>query len=126
MKPIYPLYLKILLLGIISLITLTSFSNELINAEPSNKIPLWSKILIDWWLEEKISDIEFMKSLTFLINSGIIKTVESESIETDIFDLSSIENSKVGKFSIFYMSICLLYTSPSPRDNSGSRMPSSA
>ena len=39
------------------MITLTSFSNELINAEPSNKIPLWSKILIDWWLEEKISDI---------------------------------------------------------------------
>ena len=87
------------------MITLTAFSNELINAEPSNKIPLWSKILIDWWLEEKISDIEFMKSLTFLINSGIIKTAESESIETDIFDLSSIENSKVGKFSIFYMSI---------------------
>ena len=31
-----------------------------------------------------------------------------------------------GKSAVAYVCICLLYTSPSPRDQSGSRMPSSA
>ena len=85
--------------------SLTIFSNELVNAEPSNKIPSWTKILGNWWLEERISNIEFVQSLTFLKNSGIIKIIENESKEVDIFDSISIEDSKMGKFSIFYMSI---------------------
>ena len=85
--------------------SLTVFSNELVNAEPSNKIPSWTKILGDWWLEERISNIEFIQSLTFLTNSGIIKIIENESKEVDIFNSISIEDSKIGKFSIFYMSI---------------------
>ena len=85
--------------------SLTIFSNELVNAEPSNKIPTWTKILGDWWLEERISNIEFVQSLTFLTNSGIIKIIENGNKEIDIFDSISIEDSKIGKFSIFYMSI---------------------
>ena len=85
--------------------SLTIFSNELVNAEPSNKIPSWTKILGDWWLEERISNIEFVQSLTYLTNSGIIKIIENESKEIDIFDSISIEDSKIGKFFIFYMSI---------------------
>ena len=85
--------------------SLTVFSNELVNAEPSNKIPSWTKILGDWWLEERISNIEFIQSLTFLTNSGIIKIIENESKEVDIFNSISIEDPKIGKFSIFYMSI---------------------
>ena len=75
------------------------------NAEPSNKIPSWTKILGDWWLEERISNIEFIQSVTFLTNSGIIKIIENESKEVDIFNSISIEDSKIGEFSIFYMSI---------------------
>ena len=80
------MYLRIFVLGIISLMSLTIFSNELVNAEPSNKIPPWTKILGDWWLEERISDMEFIQSLTFMTNSGIIKIIENESKEIDIFD----------------------------------------
>ena len=57
---------------------LTIFSNELVDAEPSNKIPPWTKILGDWWLEEEISDTEFTQSLTFLTNNGIIKSIKNE------------------------------------------------
>ena len=32
----------------------------------------------------------------------------------------------LNKFGLLYNEVCLLYTSPSPRDNTGSRMPSSA
>ena len=35
-------------------------------------------------------------------------------------------NRKPGKNSFYYATSCLLYTSPSPRDQRGSRMPSSA
>ena len=85
--------------------SLTIFSNELVDAEQSNKIPPWIKILGDWWLEEEISDTEFVQSLTFLTNNGIIKSIENESKEIDILNLTSNEDSKIGKFSIFYMSI---------------------
>jgi len=84
---------------------LTIFSNELVDAEPSNKIPPWTKILGDWWLEEEISDTEFTQSLTFLTNNGIIKSIKNESKKIDILNLTSNEDLKIGKFSIFYMSI---------------------
>ena len=49
--------------------------------------------------------MEFIHSLTFMTNSGIIKIIENESKEIDILNLTSNEDSKIGKFSIFYMSI---------------------
>ena len=39
--------------------------------------------------------------------------------------VSDIENNDSGEYHV-WPSICLLYTSPSPRDQRGSRMPSSA
>ena len=83
--------------------SLTIFSINLVNAEQGNKIPAWTKILQNWWLEETISDTEFLQSLTYLTDNKIIKISENENKEKDFFN--SIEKSDVGNFSIFYMSI---------------------
>ena len=108
------MFTKICLVGIISLITLSIFANQISYADDIDKIqPSWTEDLADWWLEETISNIEFVQVLTYLTNNEIIKILESENKETSMND--SIENSDFGDFSIFYMS-CLLYTSPSPRD----------
>ena len=98
------MFTKICLIGIISLITLTIFVNQISYADNTGKIqPSWTGDLVDWWLEETISDMEFMQVLTYLTNNKIIKILESENKETHWND--SIENSSFGDFSIFYMSI---------------------
>ena len=99
------MFTKICLIGIISWIILVTFSNENVNAEPINKIPSWVEILDDWWLEEIISDTEFVQSLTYLTNNEIIKISKNENEETNFFNLISREESEIGNFSIFYMSI---------------------
>jgi len=99
------MFTKICLIGIISLIILVTFSNENVNAEPINKIPSWVEILDDWWLEEIISDTEFVQSLTYLTNNEIIKISKNENEETNFFNSISREESEIGNFSIFYMSI---------------------
>ena len=82
----------ICLVGIISLITLSIFANQISYADDIDKIqPSWTEDLADWWLEETISNIEFVQVLTYLTNNEIIKILESENKETTMND--SIENS---------------------------------
>ena len=79
--------------------------------------------------------IGLMTTLVFV--SPIISAesaVELDSIihlsESDLSIKGIAENPEGNKILIFgeggYANICLLYTSPSPRDQRGSRMPSSA
>jgi hypothetical protein len=50
----------------------TLFSTEQ-NSEPENvKIPHWVKATTGWWIDEKISDKEFVTALEYLIKVGII------------------------------------------------------
>ena len=51
---------------------------------------------------------------------------QEEHGSVDIVDLLEIANSKVFDDEEGLVSSCLLYTSPSPRDRTRSRMPSSA
>ena len=95
------MFTKICLVGIISLITLSIFANQISYADDIDKIqPSWTEDLADWWLEETISNIEFVQVLTYLTNNEIIKILENEKKETTWND--SIENSDLGDFSIFY------------------------
>ena len=52
---------------------------------------------------------------------AMLHSLLSKGFEVDVFDKNSIDNSDVNE-----VSLCLLYTSPSPRDAESSRMPSSA
>jgi len=95
---------KICRIGIISFITLTIFANQISYADNVDKIqPSWTEDLVDWWLEEIISDTEFLQVLTYLTNNEIVKILENKDKETNWNE--SIENSDFGDFSIFYMSI---------------------
>ena len=65
--------------------------------------------------------IAFLKKFSFgrLIGSGIVLRVLIAIVD-------GIFNLEVNELPNFNFYICLLYTSPSPRDRSVSRMPSSA
>ena len=54
----------------------------------------------------------------------LMQTVDTETvkIEQQIVDISIVKNSALNEL----VDDCLLYTSPSPRDRTRSRMPSSA
>ena len=58
--------------------------------------------------------------LVYMLN----KQSPKKELDNNLKDIS--ENKKIIKTIIKYLKICLLYTSPSPRDLSTSRMPSSA
>ena len=69
------MFTKICVVGIISLITLSIFANQISYADDIDKIqPSWTEDLADWWLEETISNIEFVQVLIYLTNNEIIPT----------------------------------------------------
>ena len=59
------------------------------------------------------------------ISTDVTHTIYKEILNSSCFFIAvaEIEKKVVGSY---YINICLLYTSPSPRDLSTSRMPSSA
>ena len=63
--------------------------------------------------------VEYYGAETPIKSLATISTVDSQTISIQPFDISCLQ-------AIEKSISCLLYTSPSPRDISGSRMPSSA
>ena len=68
-------------------------------------------------------DVEFIQSLAKLLNQNELTELEV-SREYGETDKINVRVSKSGSLPAYQ--VCLLYTSPSPRDLSTSRMPSSA
>ena len=66
-----------------------------------------------------LSSSEYAKGVNEYIKAGF------EAVESDIVKTPRVKESPVS-FECKVQEICLLYTSPSPRDQRGSRMPSSA
>ena len=59
-----------------------------------------------------------MKKVLFICCGNICRSVSAEYIMKDLAKKNGVE--------LYVSSACLLYTSPSPRDRTRSRMPSSA
>ena len=73
-----------------------------------------------------MNDIEFIETLKQKRNAcDYSQSRLAQELQISRQNLNEIENGKT-KASKEMKHICLLYTSPSPRDISGSRMPSSA
>ena len=74
-------------------------------------------------LSEAVENYSGDGSVTFDASSGLLTfsagSADQESLTPIVFELSPFR-------SVAVSSSCLLYTSPSPRDQRGSRMPSSA
>ena len=79
------------------------------------------KITFDWLKDHLNTNLIEEKLLEQLTNIGLeVETVESLSAGNELFKVAKII--KIEK----HPNACLLYTSPSPRDATLSRMPSSA
>ena len=78
-------------------------------------------------------------SLSAVVDTDMVDKLEDDRVETLKWAESKLKNPKrsvlrpepweevsEGKFKVKFSWNCLLYTSPSPRDQRGSRMPSSA
>ena len=57
---------------------------------------------------------------------GFVHRVATSVMTGELMRDFSVGGSELGSLSAMYFYACLLYTSPSPRDQRGSRMPSSA
>ena len=70
------LIFSLIVIGIISGISLgvsTSVSAE------ENSIPSWIKKSAEWWVNDGISDTDFIKSIEYLVNNDIIQITSSDS-----------------------------------------------
>jgi len=68
-------------------------------AQTNSLIPSWIKNTASFWVDEQISDQEFLNALQFLVNEGILiipsetdESLETEVLEIDVIDDESIEN----------------------------------
>ena len=57
---------------------------------------------------------------------GLLKLAEKNKNDNTVEPFETVEDGNFGVLGIIVPCICLLYTSPSPRDKRQSRMPSSA
>ena len=60
-----------------------------------------------------------------LVQGSVLAEVGHDVLCVDV-DAAKVEGLKAGRIPIYEPGLCLLYTSPSPRDGLLSRMPSSA
>ncbi len=68
-------------------------------AQTNSLIPSWIKNTASFWVDDQISDQEFLNALQFLVNEGILvipsesdDSLDTEVIEIDIIDDESKEN----------------------------------
>ena len=74
--------MKKLLLGIVSAVLLSGIFVTSIAVAEENKIPSWIRITAGYWVDEKVSDGEFISALQFLIDKGILNVPNSNIPET--------------------------------------------
>lgn len=90
---------------LISLIIITVFSDNLINAESNNGSPTWVKVIGNWWLEGTITDLELFNLMVFLDDKNIIQTSKNERTDIKFLNSHSMLDSNKGEFKIHYMRI---------------------
>ena len=68
-------------------------------AQTNSLIPSWIKNTASFWVDDQISDQEFLNALQFLVNEGILvipsesdESLDTEVIEFDVIDDESKEN----------------------------------
>jgi hypothetical protein len=83
-------------------ITISIFAVSLLSftyAQTNSLIPSWIKNTASFWVDDQISDQEFLNALQFLVNEGILvipsesdESLDTEVIEIDVIDDESKEN----------------------------------
>ena len=83
-------------------ITFSIFAVSLLSftyAQTNSLIPSWIKNTASFWVDDQISDQEFLNALQFLVNEGILvipsesdESLDTEVIEFDVIDDESKEN----------------------------------
>ena len=80
----------------------------------SDAVPSWVKNTAGWWADDQISETEFVDSMEYLIDSGIIDVASEQNFGITELTIGFIPSEKADELS---PKACLLYTSPSPRDS---------
>ena len=74
-------YSRIFVLLLIIISSTVIFSNTDVYGETDYEIPEWIKINATWWMNDQLSDDEFVLSIKFLINEKIIVIPQNSIIQ---------------------------------------------
>ena len=100
----------------------------------NNKSKSYELFSIDLTSQEVLDDLRvFSRDKVFILSKEDISFLQSNTLKTHLADLADEKEDKTLQDidlksieNVSALNTCLLYTSPSPRDQRGSRMPSSA
>ena len=101
---------------------INSKNEELKNFDPSN----YSKCITEVFNNEKCNLLVLSSSSNSKHIGGILSVLTDASYVTNVISKLTIGEKMTVVRNTFTNKACLLYTSPSPRDRTRSRMPSSA
>ena len=95
---------------------------RIIGIDPNEKDP-WEKNHLVWTVLEVLPELMKVEEAQVILSWLEISDKKDTQINLNLWDLA---NNIAETFDDYILYSCLLYTSPSPRDQRGSRMPSSA
>jgi hypothetical protein len=99
------MFIQICSILVIFLICISTFQHNLINAESTNKVPSWVKMVVNWWLDGTITDSQLSQGIIFLTDNKIIKMSENNKNFKNENDTTVSIKSDRGNFSNHYMKI---------------------
>ena len=99
------MFIQICSILVIFLICISTFQDNVINAESTNKVPSWVKIVVNWWLDGTITDSQLSQGIIFLTDNKIIKMSENNKNFKNENDMEVSIKSDRANFSNHYMKI---------------------
>ena len=84
-----------IIFGITIIFTISLLSISAVNAQSSSQIPPWIKTAISFWIDDQISDQEFINIIQYFVENEIITIPSNEDIVNDLQTLQVEQNKKI-------------------------------
>ena len=76
---------KLSIFFVVILATTLGFSTfSIVSAQENSEIPAWIKTAVGFWVNDQISDKEFLKAIEYFVENEMIRVPSDETIEDDV------------------------------------------
>ena len=83
------------ILGISIIFVISLLTTSMISAQSSSQIPQWIKTAVTFWVDEQISDQEFINAIQYFVENEIIYVTPNENIISNLHMLQTELNEKI-------------------------------
>lgn len=84
-----------IILGICVIFTISLLSVSAISAQSSSEIPSWIKTAVTFWVNDQISDQEFINAIQYFVENEIIQVPQNNNVVENLHILQTELNEKI-------------------------------